>query len=59
MGSVGFGLRAACGLAAPDARDPEIMVAGFVGLGARTIAFGSALREALLGRGPARRRGAR
>lgn len=46
------------GLAAPDARDPQIMVAGFVGLGACTIAFGSALREALggserAGRGPA------
>ena len=85
MESVGFRVRAACGLAgpvaftaawvastlrqagysiaaehlsglaAPDARDPEIMVAGFVGLGACTIAFGSALREALGGRGRAGR----
>lgn len=38
------------GLAAPDARDPEIMVAGFVALGACTIAFGSALEDALGGR---------
>jgi hypothetical protein len=38
------------GLAAPDARDPEIMIAGFVGLGVGTIAFGSALEEALGGR---------
>ncbi len=35
------------GLAAPDARDPWIMVAGFVVLGGCTVAFGSALREAL------------
>ena len=41
------------GLAAPDARDPAIMIAGFVGLGACTIAFGSALKEALGGRGRA------
>jgi Protein of unknown function (DUF998) len=83
MGSAGFRLRAACGLAgpvvftaawvvstvrqvgysiaeehlsglaAPDARDPEIMIAGFVGLGACTVAFGSALREALGGGGRA------
>jgi len=35
------------GLAAPDARDPEIMLAGFLALGACTTAFGSALSEAL------------
>jgi Protein of unknown function (DUF998) len=39
------------GLAAPDARDPWIMVAGFVVLGGCTVAFGAALREALDGRG--------
>ena len=33
------------GLAAMDARDPEIMMAGFVGLGACSIAFGTALRR--------------
>jgi hypothetical protein len=38
------------GLAAPDARDPEIMIAGFVTLGACTTAFGSALEAALGGR---------
>jgi hypothetical protein len=38
------------GLAAPDARNPEIMIAGFVGLGACTIAFSSALETALGGR---------
>src|SRR6266487_6013212 len=31
------------GLAAPDARDPGIMIAGFVTLGACTTAFASAL----------------
>jgi hypothetical membrane protein len=43
------------GLAAPDARDPWIMVAGFVVLGGCTVAFGAALRDALGGRraGPA------
>lgn len=41
------------GLAAPDARDPEIMIAGFVALGACTTAFGSALGAALGGRGRA------
>lgn len=41
------------GLAAPDARDPEIMIAGFVALGACTTAFGSALEDALGGRGHA------
>jgi Protein of unknown function (DUF998) len=47
------------GLAAPDARDPWIMVAGFVVLGGCTVAFGAALREALGGRGigQGRRRG--
>lgn len=38
------------GLAAPDARDPWIMVAGFVVLGGCTVAFGAALHEALGGR---------
>jgi hypothetical protein len=41
------------GLAAPDARDPWIMVAGFVVLGGCTAAFGSALQHALGGRGRA------
>jgi Protein of unknown function (DUF998) len=41
------------GLAAPDARDPGIMIAGFVTLGACTTAFGSALEAALGGRGRA------
>jgi hypothetical protein len=44
------------GLAAPDARDPGIMIAGFVVLGGCAIAFGSALDQALGGRdraGPA------
>ena len=35
------------GLAADDARDPQIMVAGFVVLGVCSIAFGWALRRAL------------
>jgi hypothetical protein len=46
------------GLAAADARDPGIMVAGFVVLGGCAIAFGSAVEEALGGRdraGPAAR----
>src|SRR6266542_7008381 len=38
------------GLAAPDARDPGIMIAGFVVLGGCAIAFGSALDEGLGGR---------
>jgi uncharacterized protein DUF998 len=38
------------GLAAPDARDPQIMISGFLGLGACTFAFASALQEALGGR---------
>ncbi len=41
------------GLAAPDARDPAIMIAGFVTLGACTTAFGSALEASLGGRGRA------
>ena len=41
------------GLAAPDARDPAIMVAGFLTLGACTVAFGSAVEAALGGRGRA------
>jgi Protein of unknown function (DUF998) len=41
------------GLAAPDARDPWIMVAGFVVLGGCTVAFGAALHDALGGRGGA------
>jgi hypothetical protein len=45
------------GLAAPDARDPWVMVAGFVVLGGCTVAFGAALRDALRagGAGPAPR----
>jgi len=35
------------GLAADDARDPQIMMAGFVVLGVCSIAFGIALRRAL------------
>ena len=35
------------GLAAPDARDPWIMLAGFLVLGGCTVAFGAALRQAL------------
>ena len=31
------------GLAAMDARDPQIMMAGFIGLGACSVAFGTAL----------------
>jgi hypothetical protein len=41
------------GLAAPDARDPWIMMAGFVALGGCTVAFGVALQAALGGRGRA------
>jgi hypothetical protein len=41
------------GLAAPDARDPWIMIAGFLVLGGCSVAFGTALREALGGRGRA------
>ena len=38
------------GLAAEDARDPQIMIAGFVVLGAGSIGFGAALRR-VTGRG--------
>jgi Protein of unknown function (DUF998) len=41
------------GLAAPDARDPWIMVTGFLVLGGCTVAFGAALHDALGGRGRA------
>ena len=37
------------GLAAPDARDPAVMIAGFLVLGAGTIAAGSAIEDALGG----------
>jgi Protein of unknown function (DUF998) len=46
------------GLAAPDARDPWIMIAGFLVLGGCSVAFGAALHDALGGRdraGPAPR----
>ena len=39
------------GLAAPDARDPGIMIAGFVVLGACSVAFGGSLHRALGGSG--------
>jgi len=42
------------GLAAPDARDPWIMITGFVALGGCSVVFGSALRSEL---GGARRAG--
>ena len=35
------------GLAAPDARDPQIMIAGFTVLGACSVAFGAALGRTL------------
>jgi len=41
------------GLAAPDARYPWIMITGFVALGGCSVAFGSALQEALGGTGRA------
>jgi hypothetical protein len=41
------------GLAAPDAVHPEVMVAGFVALGACTATFAGALEDALGGRGAA------
>jgi hypothetical protein len=41
------------GLAAPDARDPWVMITGFVVLGGCTVAFGEALHEALGGPGRA------
>jgi len=37
------------GLAAPDARNPAIMLAGFLVAGGCTVAFGAALRAALCG----------
>jgi hypothetical protein len=40
------------GLAAPDARDPWIMIAGFLVLGGCSVAFGDALHEALGGHQP-------
>ena len=39
------------GLAAPGARDPGIMIAGFVALGACSVAFGGSLHQALGGSG--------
>jgi uncharacterized protein DUF998 len=41
------------GLAAPDARNPWIMLTGFLVLGGCTMAFGTALHDALGGRGRA------
>jgi hypothetical protein len=41
------------GLAAPDARDPWIMITGFVVLGGCAVAFGSALHSELGGAGRA------
>jgi len=41
------------GLAAPGARDPWIMLTGFLVLGGCTVAFGTALHEALGGSGRA------
>ena len=41
------------GLAAPDARDPWIMIAGFLALGGCSVAFGAALHDALGSRGQA------
>jgi hypothetical membrane protein len=41
------------GLAAPDARDPWIMITGFVVLGGCSVAFGSALQRELGGSGRA------
>jgi hypothetical membrane protein len=41
------------GLAAPDARDPWIMITGFVVLGGCSVAFGSALHAGLGGAGRA------
>jgi hypothetical protein len=38
------------GLAAPDARDPWIMIAGFLVLGGCSVAFGAALHDSLGGR---------
>jgi len=41
------------GLAAPGARDPWIMIAGFLVLGGCSVVFGAALHDALGGRGQA------
>ena len=41
------------GLAAPDARDPRVMITGFVVLGSCSVAFGSALYSELGGAGRA------
>jgi hypothetical protein len=41
------------GLAAPDARDPWIMITGFVVLGGCCVTFGAGLRDVLGGRGRA------
>lgn len=41
------------GLAAADARDPWIMIAGFLVLGGCSVAFGAGLHDALGGRGHA------
>ncbi len=41
------------GLAAPDARDPWIMIAGFLVLGGCSVAFGQTLHDALGGQGRA------
>jgi hypothetical protein len=41
------------GLAAPDARYPWIMITGFIALGGCSVAFGSALQQALGGAGRA------
>jgi hypothetical membrane protein len=38
------------GLAAPDARNPQIMITGFLALGACTFTFAAALQQALGGR---------
>ena len=43
------------GLAAPDARDPGIMIAGFAALGVCSVAFGGSLHRALGGSGPSAR----
>jgi hypothetical membrane protein len=40
------------GLAAPDARDPWIMIAGFLVLGGCAVVFGEALRQAVGGPAP-------
>jgi hypothetical membrane protein len=40
------------GLAAPDARDPWIMITGFLVLGGCAVAFGEALHEAIGGPAP-------